>query len=459
MRTKLFLTFLGVILIALLSNLIYERLIIKDFGEYTMGVKEDRLYWVLASVEGTYTDTGWNRDMLAHPMQWGTMLGYDLVVLDSEGNHTASSLEALKGVTPTMRRRIESLVHLDTPVGDYDEFPLFSEGNEIGFLLIRPLESRRELGVKEMMFRQRGRNFLIISFVITGGSAVLISILLSLFLTRPLRRLKDAAERVASGDLGARVAPGPKDEVGRVINSFNRMVESLEREEALRRHLTSNIAHELRTPLAVLRSNLEAVSDGVLPCDSGSIRNLEGEVERLTSLVKGIEDFTKAEAYLLKPAERESVGLLDLTRSIAGSMEKVFSDRNVALAITSDGAATVEVDAGKLETVLRNILANAASHATPSVSGSGRVEVRSGRTGQGGFFIEVRDNGPGIPEDEIRNVFKRFYKGKGSEGTGLGLSISKELVEAMGGTITASNAPPGGAVFRVELPEAPSITE
>jgi len=457
MRTKLFLTFLGVIVIALLSNLIFERLIIRDFGEYTMGVEEDRLYWVMASVEGSYTVDGWDTHLLSHPMQWGTMLGYDIVVLDNSGKHVASSLEALKGVTPAMERRIKSLVHLDKPVGDYEEFPLFSEGSEIGYLMIRPLEVRRELGVKERMFRQRGRNFLLISFLIAGGSAALISVLLSLFLTHPLRRLKDAAERVARGDLGVRVAPGPRDEVGRVITSFNRMVESLEREESLRRHLTSNIAHELRTPVTVLRSNLEAVSDGILPCEPETIRSLEAEVERLTNLIAGIEDFTKAEAYLLRPAERNSVVLLDFTRSLARGMEKVFSDRDIALSITSEGAATVEVDAGKLETVLRNILANAASHATPPAGEQGRVEIRSGSTGNGGFFIEVRDNGQGIPEEEVRNIFKRFYKGKDSAGTGLGLSIAKELVSAMGGTITASGNSQGGAAFRVELPDGSSI--
>lgn len=452
MRTKLFLTFLFLISIALVSNLIYQSLIIRDFNVYTRGVEEDRLYLVLASVEGAYTDEGWDRHQLTHAMQWGAMLGYDLVLLDFDGKHIATSIMELQKATPTLRRRIEAMVHIDKPVGDYEEFPLFSKDMETGFLLIRPLETRVELGAKETMFNNRVMDFLFISFLISGGSAVLLAVFMSLYLTRPLRKLKDAAGQVAGGDLSVRVPPGPKDEVGQLVNSFNSMVESLEHEEKLRRHLTANIAHELRTPITVLRSNLEAVSDGVLPCEPGTIRSLEAEVDRLTNLVKGIEDFTKAEAYLLKPSERDTVVLLDFTRSIAEGMEKVFSDREVALSVTSERAATVEVDAGKLETVLRNILANAALHATPLAGDIARVEVRSGAAENGGFFIEVRDNGPGIPVEELGNIFKRFYKGKGSEGTGLGLSIAKELVEAMGGSISVTNSQSGGSIFRMELP-------
>jgi two-component system sensor histidine kinase BaeS len=452
MRTKLFLTFLFLISIALVSNLIYQRLIMKDFSDYTQGVETDRLYLVLASVEGAYTGEGWDERQLTHAMQWGAMLGYDMALLDTEGAHLATSIMALQKATPTLRRRIEAMVHIDRPVGDYQEFPLFSRDRETGFLLMRPLEARVELGAKEAMFRQRVHGFLFISFFIAGGSAVLLAVLMSLYLTRPLRRLKDAAEMVAGGDLSVRVPRGPRDEVGKVMGSFNRMVDSLEREETLRRHLTSNIAHELRTPITVLRSSLEAVSDGVVPCEPETISSLEAEVERLTNLIRGIEDFTRAEASLLKPPEYEEVQLSEFVSTVAGNMRKVFEEKGLGISIETEDMA-VWADAGKLETVLRNILANAAAHTR-----SGGAGVSSGGS-EKGFFIEVSDTGPGISEADRANVFKRFYKGKGSEGTGLGLSIAKELVEAMGGTIYAANSPEGGAVFRIELPSGGRISE
>ena len=131
MRTKLFLTFLFLISTALISNLIYQNLIIKDFTDYTSGVETDRLYLVLASVEGAHTDEGWDEHQLTHAMQWGAMLGYDMVLLDADGNHIATSIMALQKSTPTLRRRIEAMVHIDKPVGDYQEFPLFSSDTEI----------------------------------------------------------------------------------------------------------------------------------------------------------------------------------------------------------------------------------------------------------------------------------------------------------------------------------------
>lgn len=471
MRTRLFLTFLAVILTALVSNLIYERLVLKDFQEYSMGVKEDRLYLVLASVEGSYMEgeegeEGWDNHQLTHAMHWGSMLGFDLLVFDNEDMRLTSSLDAFGESTPTMKRRIDAMVHVDRPLGEYEEYPLFSGGEEIGYLMVRLLQDRRELGMKERMFRQRGEEFLRISFMIAGGSAVLLAIFLSLYLTRPLRKLKHAAERVAKGDLNVRVEltgrKRQKDEVSSLIRSFNRMVESLEQEETLRRHLTSNIAHELRTPLTVLRSNLEAVIDGIVPCEPGAIRSLESEVERLTSLVRGIEDFTRAEAALLSPPEYEKINLTGLLRSITSGMKKVFEDKDISISLAGDSTIEAITDAGKLETALRNILLNAASHAAPmgdaadSTKPRGQVKVHTDRLKAGGVFMEISDTGQGIPEGETEDIFKRFYKGKDSEGTGLGLSIARELINAIGGGITAANAPSGGAVFRISLPEDPA---
>lgn len=449
MRTKLFITFLMVITLALVSNLIYQRLISEDFRDYSMGVEQDRLYIALASVEGSYSDQGrWDTEELESVMRWGTLLGYELVVTDIANTPVASSALALEGATETLRRRIESMVHIDQPAGHYEQYPLFSGGEEIGYLHARPLKARSELRMKEDMFRLRGREFLLISFLIAGGSAVVLAVFMSLYLARPLRRLKRAAERISEGDLSVRVAPGPRDEVGRLIESFNSMVASLEQEETLRRHLTSNIAHELRTPLSVLRSSLEAVSDGIVPCEQASIMALEGEVTRLTSIVKGIEDFTRAEAALISPPENEHLELGDFLNSIASAMQSVFSDKGLTLRVESPGhKVDTYNDPSRIESIVRNLLANAAAHTK-----EGGATLSYG-TVEGGVFIEISDTGTGIAKQDIQNIFKRFYKGPSSEGTGLGLSIARELAHSLGGTLTAMNLPEGsGASLRLELP-------
>ncbi|HEB02824.1 MAG TPA: HAMP domain-containing protein, partial [Nitrospirae bacterium] len=356
MRTKLFLAFLTVIITALISNLIFERLIIRDFDDYSMGMREDRLYWILASVEGNHSDGSWNTATLSHILLWGTMLGLDLKVIDTEDSELLTTGAALRDVSTTMRRRIESLVVLDSASGEFEEYPLFVEGEEIGTLMVREFQIRGGYDEKEKVFKRRGRNFLMISFLIAGGGALFLAIALSLFLTGPLRRLRLAAEKVASGDFSGRVKYRSGDEVGRLITSFNKMVESLEREEALRQRLTQNVAHELRTPLTVMRSHLEAVADGIVDCSPKAMDTLMAEVKRLVNLVEGIEDMTKAEASFFKPAKTERMALSEFIEGVLGGLRPLFSEKGLELKVDVEQAAQADMDTDKLYTVLKNIL-------------------------------------------------------------------------------------------------------
>ncbi|MDP2166736.1 MAG: HAMP domain-containing sensor histidine kinase [Thermodesulfovibrionales bacterium] len=445
MRTKLFLSFLAVILIALVSNLIFQRLIIRDFGEYVRGAKEDRVYWVLASIEGSYAGAGWDMASLSNSLHWAAMLGYDAEVRDSSGKVMAAR-DVVEMLSPAMKSRMEALVRLHEPEGEFEEYPLYVAGEEIGSLFIRPLGSEGLLREREWVFRKRGKDFLLISFLIAGGGAIFLSLIFSLFLTRPVRRLKQAAEAVSEGDLSVRVKSKGDDEIARLAGSFNRMVETLQREEALRRHLTSNIAHELRTPLAVIEANIEAVIDGVIGSKEEGLENIRLEVQRLISLVEGIEDVTKAEAGFFKKAEYEKAGLRGFLEGITQSMRPLFFSKGIGLDIIREEEVEIETDTSKLETVIRNILSNSLRHTQ-----KGGVRVDYGTEGKG-FFIEISDTGGGIPDEDLPKIFTRFYRGRGSEGIGLGLSIAKELVDVMGGRIEVKGRPGEGASFKVSLP-------
>lgn len=446
MRTKLFLAFLTVIITALISNLIFEHLIIRDFDDYSMGMREDRLYWVLASVEGSHSDGNWNTATLSHILQWGTILGLDLKVIDTEGGELLATGTMLKDVSTTMLRRIESLVVLDSASGEFEEYPLFVEGEEIGALMVREFQIRGGYDEKEKVFKRRGRDFLMISFVIAGGGALFLAIALSMFLTGPLRRLRLVAEKVASGDFSGRVKYSSSDEVGRLITSFNKMVESLEREEALRQRLTQNVAHELRTPLTVMRSHLEAVSDGIVDCSPEAMDTLMAEVKRLVNLVEGIEDMTKAEASFFKPAKTERMALSEFIEGVLGGLRPLFSEKGLELKVDVDEEAVADMDTDKLYTVLKNILTNALRY-----TDRGSVHVTGRGDGQGGAVIEVKDTGRGIPPEEMGVIFKRFHKGSRSEGVGLGLAISKELSDVMGARLEVESEPGKGSSFKIFL--------
>ncbi len=451
MRTKLFVAFLAVILMALLSNLIFHYKIIDDFEEYSRSVVEDELYLVLAAVEGCRKEDGtWDREELVDSVRWAAMLGFGVEVLDEGGHVMLTTRDSLQDITPALWRRVNAIVELNSPAGEFEDYPLFSGGVEIGTLKIRPLRKHGLQAKKEDTFKRRENEFQNFSFLIAGGGAVFLALMLVAYITRPLRRLREAASRVASGDFSVRIRPPSSgDEIEELGKSFDHMVESLEREEAIRKRLTSNIAHELRTPLTVMRAQIEAISDGVIEPDRETIDTLSGEVHRLVRLVEGIEEITRAEASIFKQPSVDSVNLRGMLEGIAQSLGLIFERKGLSLELAGP-ALVVRTDADKLEIILRNLLNNAAQH-----TAAGGVSVSWGAE-SGGFSIEVRDTGPGIPAEEIPLLFKRFYKGSASSGTGVGLSIVRELLDILGGTVTVMSKPGEGAVFRVSIPEAGS---
>ena len=196
MRTKLFLAFALIILLAILSNIVFERLIIGDFNDFIRGSKEDDIYWVMASVEGSYQDNEWDNDLLDDALHWALMLGFEANVEDMSGKQVLSSTDVLSLVNPSMLKRMNSLFKLPSGIGEFTWYPLYVEGEEIGKLHIRPLVRLGLMPGKEQIFRRRGREFLVTSFLIAGGGALFLAIIFTIFLSNPVRRLTVAVERI-----------------------------------------------------------------------------------------------------------------------------------------------------------------------------------------------------------------------------------------------------------------------
>ncbi len=448
MRTKLFLAFFLVIMTALISNLIFESLIMNDFDEYLKGTQEDHLYWVLASVEGSFQDGRWDVRSLSESLHWGMMLGFDIKVEDEEGREIANSHSVMDSLPEAMKRRMESIIHGRIASGEYERYPLYIGGDEKGTLLVRPFHREGLTRKKENIFKERGRSFLMISFLIAGIGAVAVAVFFSLYLSRPVRRLRLAAERIARGDFGIRVKPASRDEIGELSESFNYMAEALQKEELLRKRLTSNIAHELRTPLAVMRAQVEGMIDGVITNKPEGLENVRSEVERLTSLVEGIEDLAKAEASFFSEGEYSRVNLKEFLRGIEYAMGPIFREKGLVFSLSENTDLEVTTDVEKLDRIMKNILSNSLKF-----TDTGGVWIDYGSEGEH-FFVSVKDSGKGIPEDEISKIFVRFYRGAGApdKGIGIGLALVKELVDIMGGRIEVSSTPGEGTTFKLWLP-------
>ena len=448
MRTKLLFAFLLVISVAFVSNLVFEKLVMNDFDEYIKGTREDQLYWVLASIEGSYQGSKWNMRSLSESIHWGIMLGFDTKVEDKDGNEITSSVSVMNSLSDEMKRRMQSHVQETLPESEYEKYPLYMEGKEFGTLYVRRYKSEGPVIRKGAIFKKRGEEFLVITFLIAGICAVSVAVFLSLYLSRPLRRLKLAAESVAKGDFSVRVRVSSRDEIGKLSVSFNYMAEALQKEEILRNHLMANIAHELRTPLAVMRAHIEAMIDSVVEDIPEGLKNVGTEVERLTRLVEGIEDIAKAEASFFSKGEARTGNLREFLSGIEYSMAPIIRDKGLGFSLIDRGDIYAAFDPDKLDRVIKNILSNSLKF-----TDEGEITVDYGRDAEN-FFIEITDTGRGIPEEETDRIFARFYRVEGvkSEGIGVGLAIVKELVDAMGGRIEVRSKVGKGTTFKIWLP-------
>ncbi|TAL25881.1 MAG: HAMP domain-containing histidine kinase [Nitrospirae bacterium] len=463
MKTKIFLAFIAVILAALLSNFIFEWLIMRDFDNYVEGVRQDQFYWVLASVEGSHSEGKWDRGVLSEAIHWAMMLGLNVKVMDNSGKEVISSHEVQGSLPESMKLRMAEHFHIHAheAEGKFTDYPLYAKGQRIGTLLSMPFQ-KQELKEKEAAFKRRTRNFLLVSFLIAGGGALLIAFFLSRFLSRPVMNLKRAAEKIAMGDFGARTEIASYDEVGNLAESFNRMAESLQKEEALRKRLFSNIAHELRTPLTILKTHAEAIADGVIDRGRG-LENIKNEIDKLIKLVKGIEDVTAAEASFFEKGDITEINLREFLEGIYNDMLPAFREKGLDIKVSGVKDLIVFTDAEKLERIMRNLLLNSLKFTE-----KGGVSIENGADGKT-FFIDIKDSGKGVSENELPLIFNRFYRGetitpsappllKGDEGgLGLGLAIVKELVDVMGGRIEVKSKVGEGTFFRISFKIQPDI--
>ena len=296
-----------------------------------------------------------------------------------------------------------------------------------------------------------------ISFAAALSAGVAASLVLSVYLTRRLGRsvgtLAAAAAELAGGNLDVRISdPQLGAEFDQLATAFNDMARRLQDIEQTRRRMLADLAHELRTPLAVLDGYLEGIQDGVETTDARTLELLRAQTGRLARLANDIADVSQAEegqvGLDLRPIDVDQL----LHTTVAAARGR-FETKAVTLATELGADVTVRGDGQRLAQVVGNLLDNALRH-TPS---GGRVTVRSHREGAR-VIIDVADTGDGISVDSLPRVFERFYRAdtardRAHGGAGIGLAISKALVEAHGGRLSAQSGGDGhGATFRVSLP-------
>ncbi len=293
-----------------------------------------------------------------------------------------------------------------------------------------------------------------------GIAAALLAIVLGAWLayrlTQPLRELTEATQEMAAGRLQQAVSSDDQGEIGQLAKGFNRMAGSLAAAEEQRRQLLADVAHELRTPLSVLRGQLEAMLDGVFPLTADNLSAAHEETILLGRLIDDLRTLSLAEAGQL-PLACRSVDVGEAIGQATAAFAPLFEAENVVLTvIRAEPVPPLWVDAQRLQQILSNILANALRYAPQGDNGQPEVRLSVARQANAAR-ITISDNGPGLSEEAQAHVFDRFWRGDRSRhraqgGSGLGLAISRAIVQAHGGQIQVESSPGMGTAFHILLP-------
>ena len=289
------------------------------------------------------------------------------------------------------------------------------------------------------MFLSSIHYYLIWASLAALGVAFLLSFFLTRRVLRPLSQMNNITRDIAAGDFHARVDVVTRDEVGQLGLAFNRMADSLESIEHLRKNMVADVAHELRTPLTNLRGYLEALNDQVIEPSPKTLKMLQEENLRLVHLVDSLQQLARADAaraYL----NREKLDPAEELRQILGLYSMGFQEKKISVTTSLNEGLTVIADRDKMLQALRNLLENSLKY-TPE---EGFVTISVSEKAE---KVEFRftNSGPGISAADLPFIFERFFRAERSRsrdagGAGIGLSITKELIEAHGGKVGAESS-------------------
>ncbi|MEM7275977.1 MAG: HAMP domain-containing sensor histidine kinase [Actinomycetota bacterium] len=285
--------------------------------------------------------------------------------------------------------------------------------------------------------------------IVAGSAALLMVQFLARGMTKPLRRMAEATTAMAEGDYSRRVTTNGNDEVARLARSFNAMAGQMAETDRVRKEFVANASHELRTPVAALRSTLENLVDGVGQPDAETLGRMLARAEHLSNLVGQLLDLSRLDS-VTDLTDVRPIDMGDLLHDVADEIRLV--NPRAEIIVRSPFDLKVEGQPGRLRQVFVNVVGNAVRFSHP-----GEPVVVTLTQNNGSAGVSVRDTGPGIPAEERDRVFERFWQAGGTArtgagGAGLGLAISKQIVDQHGGTIEVRPNNPRGACFVVTLP-------
>ena len=411
-----------------------------------------------ASISEAYQSEGsWTEDVLSHAttaFALSSDVGVQVILPDNTIIYDASVTAIETAISSRGRSHIVFTADNaeDIVVSDVVD----ESGAQVGYVRVWALGSNPLMTRSEAQFRQNTYSAIGIAAIVAVIAATIVGSVMARGLAKPVNRITYTARQVRAGDLTARTGISGDDEIGKLGETFDSMATKIEKDLQHERRLTSDVAHELRTPLMAMQATVEAMQDGVLPCDAEHLGTVADEVRRLSRLVDAMLQLARIEngTTPFKPQRTEMVGLVT---NIYESQHQLFHEMGLRLRLNVDlprDEVYADVDRDMIRQATVNLLSNALRYTEP-----GGYVILGLSQDRSDVLISVKDTGMGIAPEDLSRVFNRFWRAEASRervagGLGVGLSMVNEIVDHHHGFISVESELGKGTEFVIHLTRA-----
>jgi two-component system sensor histidine kinase BaeS len=471
-------TLMSVMVVVLMVG-IMRYFVTRNFTDYVSKAALERYGDFADALAAEYQQHGGWQALKNNPRRWDQILRASLPPRDSaepppapapappdikSGQPGAAPGETTAGRIPRRMSRIARRLVLF----DADKQPVVGAGDQDSAADYALQEIRfdgRTVGWLGLHKRQNLSNPLVVvflrqqyeAFYVIGGVILLLAAVAAFFLSEhllaPIRKLTAGTQALAARRFDTRIAVASRDELGQLAADFNTMAQALENDEHLRQQWISDIAHELRTPLAVLGGEVEALKDGIRKVSRDAFDSLHAEVRHLSKLVNDLHELSLADAGMLS-IKKEPVDCVQVLNETLRLFKLRLEHKRLAIesSLRNQPPVMIKGDSDRLQQLFSNLIENSLRYA----DSPGTLRIGHERR-DNCLLLFFEDSGPGVPEASLAKLFDRLYRvdksrSRAQGGSGLGLSICKSIVTALSGKIRAFNAAGGGLRIEIELP-------
>lgn len=443
---------LCVSLVSIISNVFLE----KQFRDYVIRNQERKNKEIVMMLGQQYREgKGWDDSIIENIGMNALEQGLILKVKNASGEVVWDALVHNNGMCKQMIAHMAQNMASRYPnwKGGYEEsiYPISHELSELGTVQIG-YYGPFYFNDNDLVFINTLNRLLIGVGVFSLIFALVLGTLMARRLSTPITKVISTAELISRGYFSDRITGGSNTkEIHQLTNTINNLADTLENQEKLRKRLTADVAHELRTPLATLQSHMEAMIDGIWKPDTQRLKSCHDEILRINRMIGDLEKLTRYESENLF-ISKTRFDIYSLVQSIIHNYESDYTAKGVNLEVGGQAGTFATADRDKISQVILNLLSNALKYTPPGGMVKVLVEGNDNET-----ILRVIDNGIGIEQQDLPLIFERFYRADMSRnrltgGAGIGLSITKAIVEAHKGIVTVRSKPNEGSEFIVRLP-------